>query len=150
MKTAATIATVLAGLASTAGADVTRTEVIERAKDFAFYPWRATAANLTAACHANYVSAYVEGDFMGVAYDWGGFDSLFQFSEPIRAGQAAGSEAGGLVSSCTTGVDCSGFVSRTWKTTSKYGTATIGTAQPGATGRACSPDPRTRCRTAPC
>jgi hypothetical protein len=130
-RTRARCAAIAAALGATCAlpavtaAQVTRTEVIERAKDFTYYPWRAAAANLTAACHANYQSAYVVGDFMGVAYDWGGFDSLFQFSEKLRNGQAAGSPAGGLVSSCTTGVDCSGFVSRAWKTSSKYGTATL-------------------------
>lgn len=112
-------------VASSAVADISRTEVIDRAKAYTFYPWRATSANLVAACHAGYDTAYVTGDFMGVAYDWGGFDSLFDFSKKIAAGQGAGSPAGGLVSSCTTGVDCSGFVSRTWKTSTKYGTSTI-------------------------
>jgi len=112
---------------ATAAADpqVSRTEVIDRAKAYAYYPWRARAANLTASCQPGYESAFVVGDFMGVAYDWGGFDSLFQFSKKLDAGQAAGSPAGGDVTSCTTGVDCSGFVSQTWRTSSKYGTSTI-------------------------
>jgi len=104
---------------------VSRTEVIDRAKAYAFYPWRAKAANLTASCQANYQSDFVVGDFLGVAYDWGGFDSLFQFSKKIDAGYAAGSPAGGDVTSCTTGVDCSGFVSQTWRTSDKYGTSTL-------------------------
>ncbi len=120
---------VVASVASVAPAaadpQVSRTEVIDRAKAYAFYPWRARAANLTASCQANYDSAFVVGDFLGVAYDWGGFDSLFQFSKKIDAGYAAGSPAGGDVTSCTTGVDCSGFVSQTWRTSDKYGTSTL-------------------------
>lgn len=112
-------------LARPAHAEITRTEVIDRAKAYTFYPWRATAANLSAPCDAAWDSAFVVGDYLGVAYDWGGFDSLFQFSQKISSGYAAGSPAGGAVSACTTGVDCSGFVSRTWNTASKYGTATL-------------------------
>jgi MYXO-CTERM domain-containing protein len=119
------LAALLLALSAPAAADVSRTEVIDRAKAYVFYPWRATQANLVAACHANYTSDFVVGDFVGVAYDWGGFDSLFDFSRKLGQGQGAGSPAGGLVSSCTTGVDCSGFVSRTWKTSTKYGTSTI-------------------------
>ncbi len=112
-------------VATPAAADVTRTEVIDRAKAYVFYPWRATSANLTASCDGSYQSDYVAGDFVGVAYNWGGFDTLSQFTTKIGQGYAAGKPAGGAVLSCATGVDCSGFVSRTWKTTSKYGTATL-------------------------
>lgn len=65
-------------------------------------------------------------------YSWGGFSSISQFDQGLndckKAGDiqtkyADGTSACG--SSCSVGVDCSGFVSRLWKQTSKYGTSTI-------------------------
>ncbi|HUS62897.1 MAG TPA: hypothetical protein VMZ28_00090, partial [Kofleriaceae bacterium] len=72
-----------------------------------------------------YETAYTEGDFLGVAYKWGGFDSLFQFSEKLADGYGAGTTTYDEVFSCMTGVDCSGFVSRVWGTSQKYGTSTF-------------------------
>ncbi len=126
LSTVLTLAATTTLLASTANAQqVSRTEVLDRAKAFVFYPWRASAANQSGSCPASYQPMYVPGDQMGVAYKWGGFKSLFQFSEDIDNGRAAGKAAGGDVLSCTTGVDCSGFVSQIWKRSWKYGTATL-------------------------
>jgi hypothetical protein len=104
---------------------VTRIEVIERGKAFCYHPWHCYADNLAASCASNYDSEYVVGDHMGLPYDWGGFVSLHQFDLDIQNGEGAGSPAGGDVYYCTTGLDCSGFVSQCWKTPWKYGTATI-------------------------
>ncbi len=117
------LATLLASAA--VSADISRTEVIDRAKGYAFHPWRCTAANLTASCISGYESLYVPGDYLGVAYKWGGFSSLFQFDEDIAAGEGAGDPPGGDTYSCVTGVDCSGYVSQCWHTSGKYGTSTI-------------------------
>ena len=100
---------------SEADAQVTRTEVLDRAKAYVFYPWRASAANQSGSCTSSYQPMYVPGDQLGVAYKWGGFKTLFEFSENIADGYAAGKHSGGDVLSCTTGVDCSGFVSQIWK-----------------------------------
>jgi hypothetical protein len=119
---------VVAGLIAGAGAasaGTSRTEAIDRARAYAFYPWRATADNLDAPCDPAYETAYTAGDFLGVAYKWGGFDSLFQFSQKLAGGYGAGTTTYDQVFSCMTGVDCSGFVSRVWNTSSKYGTSTF-------------------------
>lgn len=105
---------------------ISRSEVMDRAQAYTYYLWRCGAENLTASCASDYESAYTPGDYMGVAYDWGGFDSLFEYDQSIADGDAAGSPAFGEVYSCTAGVDCSGFVSRAWGTRSKYGTSTLG------------------------
>ena len=99
--------------AAPAGA-LTRDEVISRAKGFAYHPWTATTANLTASCNTKYRSLYVAGDHVGVAYDWGGYMSLFEFDKEIAQGLGAGSlETDGILA-CTAGLDCSGFVSQAW------------------------------------
>ena len=69
----------------------------------------------------------------GVPYKWGGFDSTKSFDTGLRAGKAAGDvytsekrkTGGASVSNAAVGIDCSGFISRCWKLTRKYGTATL-------------------------
>ena len=100
--------------AATSASAVTRTEVLIKAKAFAYHPWTATSANTTASCKAAYKSIYSPGDFMGLPYDWGGYMSLFQFDQQIAQGYGAGSFPEDGILSCTAGVDCSGFVSQIW------------------------------------
>jgi len=90
--------------------------------------WSCSAANTTGAsqsCPSAYSSFYSVGDYIGVPYKWGGFDSMDQFRDKISQGYGAGSYSSDGVLSCITGVDCSGYVSRCWEQTSKYGTSTI-------------------------
>ncbi len=105
---------------------ITRTKVMIRARAFAYHPWRCTTANLTAGCDPGYSSVYIPGDYMGLPYDWGGYVSLFEFDQHILNGYGAGSYSGDGVLTCTTGLDCSGYVSQAWDTPWKYGTWTIG------------------------
>ncbi|MBW2458329.1 MAG: hypothetical protein JRI68_27750 [Deltaproteobacteria bacterium] len=100
-------------LASSASA-ISRDEVMVRAKAFAFHPWTCTSANLTASCDGGYHSVYVTGDYMGLPYDWGGYMTKFQFDQQIASGHGAGSYPDDGVLSCTSGLDCSGFVSKAW------------------------------------
>ncbi len=100
-------------LASSAGA-ITRDEVMVRAKAFAYHPWTCSSANLTASCSGSFHSVYIPGDYMGLPYDWGGYMSLFQFDQQIADGYGAGSYPDDGVLSCTSGMDCSGFVSKAW------------------------------------
>jgi len=81
--------------------------------------------NVKGWCSGSYKSDYSPGPQKGVPYDWGGFDTIAGFDEDIADGYGAGSHSWHGVLECTTGVDCSGFVSRCWETTKKYGTATI-------------------------
>ena len=104
---------------------ISRTRVMVRARSFVYHPWRCTTANLTASCDSGYSSVYVPGDYMGLPYDWGGFVSLFEFDGDILDGLGAGSYSSDGVLSCTTGLDCSGFVSKAWDTPWKYGTSTL-------------------------
>ncbi len=117
-------AVLLTGLASPAQA-LTRQRAMTRAKAFAYHPWRCTTANLTASCDASYHSEYQPGDYMGLPYDWGGFVSIFEFDQAIANGAGAGSYPNDGVLSCTTGLDCSGYVSEAWNTADKYGTSTL-------------------------
>ena len=104
---------------------ITRDRVMTKARAFAFHPWRCEATNLSASCSTDYESAYFVGDQLGVAYDWGGFVSLSTFDQQITQGYGAGALPRADVLSCTTGVDCSGYVSECWDTGTKYGTWTL-------------------------
>ena len=93
---------------------ITRQEVMVRARSYAYHPWRCGASNLTASCSSAYKSAYIPGDYMGLPYDWGGYMTLFQFDQQIKQGYGAGSYQKDGVLSCTSGLDCSGYVSKCW------------------------------------
>jgi hypothetical protein len=56
----------------------------------------------------------------------GGMDDGAAFAKKLLIPLAAGSHKDEGVTPCTTGVDCSGFVSLCWQQTKKFGTSTIG------------------------
>ena len=99
--------------------------IMTHAKAYSNHTWVCTSSNKTAWCKSSYSSDYGPGTYKGVAYDWGGFDSLTQYDDKLAQGYGAGSHSWHGVLSCTTGVDCSGYVSRCWELPTKYGTATI-------------------------
>lgn len=107
---------------------ITRAEMIERAKAAAFHNWTCQQKNTVAGCPQSkpYASDFKAGENVtGIPYDWGGFDHPERFDQKIAEGQAAGSHSKHGVTSCTTGLDCSGFVSYCWNQPQKYGTSTI-------------------------
>ena len=105
---------------------INRTQIMGTAEAYRAHVWPMLAKNLTASCAPGYESVFTPGQSVtGVAYKWGGFDSLAQYDDRLAQGYGAGSYPSDGVLSCVTGVDCSGFVSRTWGTAQKYGTATI-------------------------
>jgi len=109
---------------STLAAPIGRDEVLERARAYATHPWRCTAANLRAPCSAAYRSRYLPGDYMGLPYNWGGFQTLWEFDQKMASGAGAGAYPGDGVLSCTGGVDCSGFVSKAWNS-GHFSTSTL-------------------------
>ena len=109
---------------------IDREDVMIHAVEFTEHIWFSTQANQTADCSAPYTSLYLNiygmgGPHKGLAYDWGGWDTIPLFDQKIADGYGAGSHANDGVLSCTTGQDCSGFVSRCWETPKKHGTATL-------------------------
>jgi cell wall-associated NlpC family hydrolase len=65
----------------------------------------------------------VNSENLGVAYKWGGTDTVASFDLGIRAGKAAGDVYtlekrrldDAAVSDAAVGIDCSGFICRCWK-----------------------------------
>lgn len=120
---------------------VKRSEALSLAKEYNDHVWTAKSCNVgtttcTDWCNKQKTikppSWVVVGTNTRFPYSWGGFSTISQFDQGLadckKAGDiqtkyADGTSACG--SSCSVGVDCSGFVSRLWKQTTKYGTSTI-------------------------
>jgi cell wall-associated NlpC family hydrolase len=94
---------------------VTRAEMIATAKRVSDYQWKCGEANLKASCIKNYDSNWHSGqEVTGLPYGWGDMDTPEAFERKLAKGYAAGSHSRHGISSCTAGIDCSGFVALCW------------------------------------
>ena len=109
----------------------TRAQIIATAKTFVGHKWVPNRSNLSASCLRTYSSDWKEGQQVeGIPYNWGGADTPEMFDRKLARGLAAGSHSRYGVLSCTTGVDCSGFVAFCWRgvgSTHDMGTTTLRT-----------------------
>jgi hypothetical protein len=73
--------------------------------------------NVNGACAGRTKPRYLggAGTYSSVPYDWGGRVSLSQFRTDMNNGKQAGDINTAGVESCSSGVDCSGFISRVWQ-----------------------------------
>ena len=108
-----TCAAVTAFAASARAID--RETVLDHAASYTMHEWTMTKVNETASCSKGYKSDFTEGTYRGLPYDWGGYWTLDEFDQQIAAGQGAGSHKSDGILDCTTGVDCSGFLSQIWQ-----------------------------------
>lgn len=93
----------------------TRSEILARAHSMANHSWVCGATNLRASCSSKYISDWKPGQRVtGIPYSWGGIDGSDALDRKLARGLAAGGHSRYGVLSCTTGVDCSGFVSLCW------------------------------------
>lgn len=109
---------------------ISRSAVIADAKAYhSSFTWTCAAKNLAALSNwrcPRYVSG--AGTYSYMPYCWGGFSTTAQF----RDGLSGSGRVGNINSSTGThvyntyGLDCSGYVSRCWRQSTKYGTGTIG------------------------
>jgi hypothetical protein len=94
---------------------VSREEMIATAKRVAAHKWKCRSVNLTAKCIKNYDSNWRENqEITGLPYGWGDLDTPETFEKKLAAGYAAGAHSRHGISSCTAGIDCSGFVALCW------------------------------------
>jgi hypothetical protein len=112
----------------------TRNESLAIAKAFAEHAWTPKPSSTFHGRDADGVDVRTpDAGSPGVAYKWGGFDTLESFDRGIAAGKAAGDVytaekrrlGGDAVSGSAVGVDCSGFISRCWGLASKRSTGTL-------------------------
>ena len=103
---------------------VARGDVIISADEFVRLEWNATATTQSgpAGCMTSVANVYTSGNsYTGMAYDWGGYMSVATYNAELSSGNRAGSCSGSSCSTygvlaCTSGVDCSGYVSTVWET----------------------------------
>ena len=113
-------------------AAIYRSQIIANAEPYAVYEWYCNAINIKnydcGGVHVTTPSWVSVGNNISIPYMWGGFSSLPQFDQGITDGVSAGDSytvGNGSGSGCAVGVDCSGFVSRSWDLPYKYGTSTL-------------------------
>lgn len=107
----------------------TRAQMMETAARYAEYTYVVKASN-TNSCPRRTPgwNMNTPGRKRGVAYKWGGFNSISEFQAGLDAGREIGDVVGsrdGGIDACSVGVDCSGFVSRVWGLQSKFTTGTL-------------------------
>jgi len=103
---------------------IDRDDIIDCAIDYAELVWQCSADNLVADCTSGWESDFSLGSYTGVAYDWGGSVSTEIYLFQLGNGQGAGSHSWHGILSCTTGVDCSGYVSQCWQS-GRYTTSSL-------------------------
>jgi hypothetical protein len=108
------------------GPPVTRSQAILTADAFARIHWRMTEANRTGrGCGNGFTSRYPTGRRIGMAYKWGGWDTVVDFERKLADGYGAGTGGGSdtydtYPRECVTGISCTGLVSRAWHLDHKY------------------------------
>ncbi len=123
-----------ASLQFACAAPPTRTAVLATARAFAGHEWNAAPVTQMHGTDQDGVEVQTpDAGSPGVAYKWGGFDSLASYDRGLAAGKAAGDiysaekrrRGGDAVSRAAVGVDCSGLVSRCWGLAEKHSTGTL-------------------------
>jgi hypothetical protein len=129
---------------------ITRAEALKIAQSFIEHRWQGSAKNVKHGKDSAGVDVQTpdreggqckpaaecwvpDAENVGVAYKWGGNDSPQTFGAGVRAGKPAGDvytdakRKGGTktVSSEAVGIDCSGFICRCWKLTTRHSTDSL-------------------------
>jgi len=96
----------------------TRAQMIATAETYINNRVKLSLANLSGSdCTGRRKPKYLgdaAGEYSSVAYDWGGSDTPERYNQHMAENRAAGDTDSRAVESCSSGVDCSGFVTRCW------------------------------------
>ncbi|MBN1232316.1 MAG: SH3 domain-containing protein [Candidatus Coatesbacteria bacterium] len=112
---------------------ITRDQIMANAVPYESHEWYANTWNITYGTKQDNDGKYIctpswvtEGYKEKIPYQWGGFSSIAGFDTGLATKYAGDNYTDkASASNYCIGVDCSGFVSRAWGTTQKYGTSTI-------------------------
>lgn len=141
------LAATLGAIQSAGAQSVTRAEALKIAESYIQHRWESTLRNQFHGRDSKGVEVHtpdrdsgrgsptqdcwrVNAENIGVAYKWGGLDTPASFDAGIRAGKAAGDvytaqkrrHGAAAVSDAAVGIDCSGFICRSWKLQKRYST----------------------------
>jgi uncharacterized repeat protein (TIGR02543 family) len=123
-------------------ASIAQNEIMSRAESYRTYYFYVSSSNITGGASCSDGTTVITpvtspGYYTGVLYKWGGFSGLtgvtsctndigYCYDEGLAAGKYAGDKhTTDWGSNCAVGVDCSGFVSRTWDLSTKQSTSTL-------------------------
>ncbi len=116
---------------------VGRDEAVETGATYVDLIWTASATNLTDGeisdpdGHPVETPTWVQvGQNQRMVYQWGGFSTITGFVNGLANGKYAGDMATEYPSAYAVGVDCSGFVCRTWNMPQHYSTWMMSNTQP--------------------
>ena len=117
MRRATWLTALCALLAGPAQAEeLTREMILQDAEAFAEHIWTPSLDNVVAPCSDDWICDWeADVDVVGLPYDWGGYKTLEEFEQDLIDGLGAGSHSRHGILDCTTGLDCSGFVSQVWR-----------------------------------
>ncbi|PIU90282.1 MAG: hypothetical protein COS63_03600, partial [Anaerolineae bacterium CG06_land_8_20_14_3_00_57_67] len=106
---------------------VSRNTIISTASSYRNNSKYLSSTNINGACSGRQKPRYLggAGTYSSVSYDWGGFDTVSGFNGYMYPNTYKAGDINTTEESCSRGVDCSGFVSRTWQLTSKHSTCTL-------------------------
>ena len=129
---------------------ITRAEALKIAESYIQHRWQSSSKNLFHGKDADGIEVHtpdregghgvplgecwrVNAENLGVSYKWGGYDTPESFARGVRAGKAAGDvytaekrrADGDAVSASAVGIDCSGFICRSWKLKKRYSTYSL-------------------------
>ncbi len=117
------------------GQSISRTQIISNAVPYTTYTFTAASSNIKHGVSCSGVGNIITpswvttGSNTSMPYCWGGFSTLASFTTGLTNGKSAGDDdcttGGDASESCALGVDCSGFVSRTWGRASKESTSSL-------------------------
>ena len=108
------------------GSRITRSEIVLTADEYARVHWTLNKDNLTGYKGiSNFRSRYTTGNRIGMAYKWGGWDTVRDFLDKVEKGYGTGTGGGSkgynaFTKHFVTGISCTGLVSRAWHLEHKY------------------------------
>lgn len=115
-------------------AQITREQIIANGMAYVNHSWTARAANIwnNVSCGGKTIktpSWVVVGSNTSTPYCWGGNSSIADFNAYLLQNKSAGdmntATSYGAEPNCSVGVDCSGFVSRSFGLSTHYGTSNL-------------------------
>ncbi|MFH1906409.1 MAG: hypothetical protein ABIL11_03345 [Chloroflexota bacterium] len=106
---------------------VSRDTIINTASGYRNNSKYLSSTNTDGVCSGRQKPRYLggAGTYSSVSYDWNGFDTVSGFNGYMSPNTFKAGDINTTSENCSRGVDCSGFVSRTWQLTDKHGTCTL-------------------------
>lgn len=104
---------------------VCRSTAISIANDYHSHSWYCTLSNYNQCSQNGYTSqrpSYITGYnryYATIPYNWGGWKTMSQFDTDMSNSKTAGNTSPNAVLTCSSGVDCSGYVQQCWGITNQ-------------------------------